>query len=635
MKKKIAVFTTGWCGEILSQFLTGMQKSLSDKQVDIFLFMGYPTYIDTAAIKRGEMNIYSLPDLHDFDGTVIFGSGLNFPDKIENIIGRSKDAGIPVILQGTHVDGICYVGSDNYQATLDMTEHLQKEHNVRNIIFFAGTQDSLDSELRLKAVKDYLEKSGHTEDLKDVFYTKWENAAVTRKIDEMCANGEKMPDAFICANDGLAMECVLSLNRHGYDVPGDVLVTGFDFIDDSQIFSPSIASVDQCFTEMGAAAGRQWLELCGGAEPGHSELVPCKFIPGESCNCFEFRNSDNIRRRVGREAFSKRAMTTYFNRKLNLIDSTILSCLTYQDFKRNLHRLLTDNHDYEGDSFHVLLEPNFGLSISDPNIRLNTEGYSRNMEVLYSTEDGVAYEKELFASRDLVPGYDPNGVNHLYIFLPLHEADEAYGYVVFRDCMEKVENHFLQTYQSRMGLVFDKFRHALSLDQVNKRLLDLMRRDPLTNVSNRMAYEDKEKFLQAQINSTTETSFAIAMFDVNNLKLINDTYGHDAGDGYLIRACHLICKIFKHSPVYRVGGDEFIAVLIGGDYEEQEQLRQELNHHMSPYTKELPLPADYVSIACGIASYDPKTDICVQDVVKRADEEMYQIKTAMKGETPR
>ena len=635
MKKKIAVFTTGWCGEILSQFLTGLQKALSDKPVDLFLFTGYPTFIDTAANKRGEMNIFNLPDLHDFDGTVIFGSGLNFQDRIDNIIQRSREAGIPVVMQGARSDGISYVGSDNYRATLDLAEHLQKEHNVHNIIFFAGTQDSLDSELRLKAVKDYLEQSGYPGDLKSVYYTKWENAAVTKKIDEMCANGETLPDAFICANDGLAMECVMSLNRNGYEVPDDVLVTGFDFIDDSQIFSPSIASVDQCFTEMGAAAAKVWLELCHDSEAVRSELVPCKFIPGESCNCFQYRNSDNIRRRVGRETFYKRAMTTYFNRKLNLIDSTILSCLTYQDFKRNLHRLLTENHDYEGDSFHVLLEPNFGLSIYDPNIRLNTDGYSRNMEVLYSTENAIPYEKELFPSRDLIPGYNEDDENHLYVFLPLHEADEAYGYIIFRDCMDKVENHFLQTYQSRMGLVFDKFRHALSLDQVNKRLLDLMRRDPLTNVNNRMAYEDKEKFLQSQINSTTETTFAIAMFDVNNLKLINDTYGHDAGDGYLIRACHLICKIFKHSPVYRVGGDEFIAVLIGSDYEEQEQLYAELEHHMSTYTAELPLPPDYVSIACGIASYDPKTDLSVQDVVKRADDKMYRIKTAMKGEAPR
>ena len=89
--------------------------------------------------------------------------------------------------------------------------------------------------------------------------------------------------------------------------------------------------------------------------------------------------------------------------------------------------------------------------------------------------------------------------------------------------MDKIYEHTLQTYQSRMGLVFDKFRHALSLDLINKRLLEVMKRDPLTNVNNRMAYEDKEVFLQSEINSGSAVKFAIAMFDVNNLKLINDS----------------------------------------------------------------------------------------------------------------
>ena len=70
MKKKIAVFTSGWCGEILSEFLTGMQKTLEKEAVDIFLFLCYPTYIDSAANKQGELNIFSLPDIKDFDGVV-------------------------------------------------------------------------------------------------------------------------------------------------------------------------------------------------------------------------------------------------------------------------------------------------------------------------------------------------------------------------------------------------------------------------------------------------------------------------------------------------------------------------------------------------------------------------------------
>ncbi|MCR4643314.1 MAG: GGDEF domain-containing protein [Lachnospiraceae bacterium] len=630
MKKKIAVFTTGWCSEILSQFLTGMQNALEGEKADIFLFLCYPTHVDTLAMKKGEMNIYTLPDLHDFDGVFIFGSGLDYHDRVDDIVARSREAGVPVIMQGAKRDGISYVGSDNYLATKAMCRHLFEEHGVRNITFFAGTTDSADSELRLKAVRDYLEENGRSEDLKEVFYTKWENAAVTRHLNELCAEGRELPDAFICANDGLAMETCITLSRNGYEVPQDVLVCGYDHIDDSQVFDPSIASVDQCLTEMGSAAAKLWLDILGGAEQGVSQVIPCKFIPGDSCGCYELRNSDRMRRRKGREAFSVRAMTTYFNRKLNLIDSTILSCLTYEDFKRNLHRLLAENHDYEGDSFHILLEPNFGLSIYDPKIRLKTKGYSRQLEVIYSTEDGVRYREERFPTSELIPNYDSEGPNHLYVFLPLHEADEAYGYIIFRDCMEKVENHFLHTYQSRMGLVFDKFRHALSLDLINKRLLDLMRRDPLTNVSNRMAYEDKEKYIQSKINSETAMPFAIAMFDVNNLKLINDSMGHDAGDEYLIRACHLICNIFKHSPVFRIGGDEFVAVLFGDDFEDREELKEDLKRHMSPYSVKMPLPSDYVSIACGISVYRPGADMSVQDVVKRADEEMYRVKAEMK-----
>ena len=100
MKKKIAVFTTGWCGEILAQFLTGLRNALKFEQIDLFLFLCYPTYIDTPAVKRGELNIFSLPNLNDFDGVVIFASGLDFNNIIDNIIERSKQAGAILAADG-------------------------------------------------------------------------------------------------------------------------------------------------------------------------------------------------------------------------------------------------------------------------------------------------------------------------------------------------------------------------------------------------------------------------------------------------------------------------------------------------------------------------------------------------------
>ena len=630
MKKKIAVFTTGWCSEILSQFLSGMTGELHRDEADIFMFLCYATYTDSPAMSKGEMNIYNLPDLHDFDCTVIFGSGLDNREQIDHIIDRSNEAGIPVIIQGSRREGVSFVGSDNYQAVKDLCAHLVTEHSVKKITFFAGTKDSHDSELRLNAVRDYLKENGCEEYLTEVYYTNWENAAATRRVNEICKAGD-LPDVFICANDGLAMETCISLSNNGYEVPQDVLVTGFDYIDGGKVFDPSIATVDQCFDQMGAATVKLWKALSEGEKSGSGKMVPCRFIPGESCNCYEFRNSDKLRRRMGRETYVKRARTTYFERKLNLIDATILPCLTYLELKENLHNLLAGNHDYEGDSFHVLLEPNFGLSIYDSNIKLDSGGYSRNMEVIYSTEDGVPYKGEDFDSRGLVPGYDPEGENHLYVFLPLHESDSTYGYLVFRDCIEKLENHFLFNYYNRMGLAFDKFRHALTLDHINKRLLDLMGRDPLTNVNNRMAYEDKEKYLQSQINSDPNVKFALVVFDVNNLKMVNDSLGHEAGDVYLLRTCHLICDVFKHSPVYRMGGDEFLAVLTGEDYDNSGDKMKLINERMSPYSDTMPLPDDYVSVACGISEFDSTTDKTVADVIKRADEAMYKDKAAKKG----
>jgi len=91
--------------------------------------------------------------------------------------------------------------------------------------------------------------------------------------------------------------------------------------------------------------------------------------------------------------------------------------------------------------------------------------------------------------------------------------------------------------------------------------------------------------------------------------------------------------VFKHSPIYRIGGDEFLAILTEGDFEDQEQLQKDLERLMSPYTNKLPLPSDYVSIACGVSSFRPGEDLSVQDVVKRADERMYEKKARMKGQT--
>jgi diguanylate cyclase (GGDEF)-like protein len=122
------------------------------------------------------------------------------------------------------------------------------------------------------------------------------------------------------------------------------------------------------------------------------------------------------------------------------------------------------------------------------------------------------------------------------------------------------------------------------------------------------------------------------MVDLNGLKTVNDTYGHDHGDKYIIGACHLTCEVFKHSPVYRIGGDEFVVVLKDIDYLDRETLVEALRNRFNALEGDLSRePWERYSAAVGIAVYNPELDSSTDDVLHRADEAMYENKRACKS----
>ena len=148
--------------------------------------------------------------------------------------------------------------------------------------------------------------------------------------------------------------------------------------------------------------------------------------------------------------------------------------------------------------------------------------------------------------------------------------------------------------------------------------------DALTGVKNRHAYLVAETQMDRKIADHRQPPFAIVIFDVNDLKKVNDTVGHQAGDQYLRDACGIICDTFKHSPVFRVGGDEFAVIVQGKDYDCIEGLLGK----MSAYNAEASRIGGIV-IACGCAKYED--DACVATVFDRADHKMYENKNALKS----
>ena len=156
---------------------------------------------------------------------------------------------------------------------------------------------------------------------------------------------------------------------------------------------------------------------------------------------------------------------------------------------------------------------------------------------------------------------------------------------------------------------------------------ELARKDALTGVKSKYSYNEDEKKLNKAIRDKRLEKFALIVCDLNNLKEVNDTQGHSTGDRYIKNCSYLICSTFKHSPVFRIGGDEFAVILLGDDYDNRDELFKQL---LSKAKKSI--NGEEVIMACGMSDFDKEKDSVVFDVFERADKEMYKNKKDMKKE---
>jgi diguanylate cyclase (GGDEF)-like protein len=187
----------------------------------------------------------------------------------------------------------------------------------------------------------------------------------------------------------------------------------------------------------------------------------------------------------------------------------------------------------------------------------------------------------------------------------------------------------------------DMHEYVLSIVEAEAKVSDLKTQvnymdmlayqDSLTRVKNKAWYDKTKERVDEDIENG-HAEFAIVMIDLNCLKSINDNYGHERGNEYIFGSCHQICVTYQHSPVFRVGGDEFVVLLEKNDYNNREAL---LGLLMAAFEEsandESKQPWERYSAAIGMAEFDPSQDLGMDDVFKRADKLMYDNKITMKA----
>ena len=148
--------------------------------------------------------------------------------------------------------------------------------------------------------------------------------------------------------------------------------------------------------------------------------------------------------------------------------------------------------------------------------------------------------------------------------------------------------------------------------------------DALTHVGNTTAYMDAQSELEGRMEEGKR--FAIAVFDINDLKKVNDRFGHKEGDRIIQGAAEGICSIFGSDHTYRIGGDEFTAVMEDGTDEAIRHKVQRVREAVMKFNEGSDTEGAKLSLSAGTAEFDPEHDKKFRDVFVRADEVLYQKK---------
>ena len=212
---------------------------------------------------------------------------------------------------------------------------------------------------------------------------------------------------------------------------------------------------------------------------------------------------------------------------------------------------------------------------------------------------------------------DLTGIHHAFSELKIKTGDEI------EELSESLKQMEFDMNNNIMNLLHVTNELNTTKDQVQQ-MNKLAYKDGLTGVKNRLAYDQKMEELSQKAKNGYR-SFGMAVIDLNDLKHINDTYGHERGNLSILSIAKKICNTFAHSPVFRIGGDEFVVILENTDFQNRDKLIQQFEASLKEPAEN---PWEQVTAAIGYVVYNEGETI--EELFDRADHTMYQRKQQMK-----
>ena len=568
---------------------------------------------------RGEESIneyIAALDIPNLAGFLLFGEMIRSDEINGHIIALAHRRKLPVFMLEREYEG-CINMSFSYKEGFEkVVRHLVEDHGCTDLVMVAGIRGNSFSEERIALCRQVLEEHGSSLPQEKVIYGEYWDEPTYRALDQYFGARNSLPEAFLCANDAMAIAVSIYLSERNIRVPEQVRVAGFDGILPGESHVPAITTARPDFAYMfGRMLDRA--ESWRPEETGGTELwpIPFEFIRRESCGCMQ-GNSFLSTKKSGELKIDNLIYTRHIRAMGNFIRKT-LSMNSLDKLSKELSTL-----------FAGWPNPFYFAAV------LNEDDRSMARSVLHSRH-GLAVPGTEFCWKE-TPVTDADSVRsdpaiRILMAQLLQNEEETMGYLVSG----------LQTWNLREQDRFEEEALFLSaavnalisnrrLAEANKAILRMAEHDYLTGLYNRRGFlrELEHRLQQPEAREKILTLFSM---DMDGLKSVNDIYGHNEGD-YAIQclAKALEQAVDGQGICARYGGDEFAFAFL--DEKNLVPQLEGIRDRIETVARQICGPKEYLLSASLGASSCPVDDcLSLDQVMAEADRALYEDKRIRKA----
>lgn len=602
--------------------------------------LGYDVFFFFTVGHRESMNFYDVQEkgmfaftpMEKLDGALVTPDAYDMAGFRETLFGMlEKRAQCPIVCVRDNRSAYDSLYTDETMAIRPLLAHLLDDHGYRKVCFQAGYPEHADSNLRLQCYLEEMEKRGIPLPKNAVFHGSMWTRGADKAYHYFFDDPDHRPEAIVCANDYMAQALIEQLQDHGYRVPQDVAVTGFDDIDESAHAWPALTTVGQNYVGMVNEAmdllhQRIQAKERGEAMPQAQRIgMPGSLEVRESCGCMNYASDKRQRdelRRLGkriRAIHQREVSQTYFSIELNGADD-------YANIHRTIFRKLDDTPTLR-DFYLCLFEDEHGYAEAiTPRARLVSAIRDRQ-------DAGMPYIS--FDRTELLPSMAERAdePQAFYVHL-LHQRESTYGYTVMQFQDGETPSMFYLHWNIIISIALRNLADQFKLRRLYEERHRSSITDALTGLYNRRGFEEQLEPQWAALCREQQT-VCFATLDLDNLKPINDTYGHQSGDEALCAiAAGIRAAIMPGAIPARTGGDEYLVFLPNCDQAGAAAFKAAFEQYLAQRNREAGVRFS-VGASVGARVIRLEAGITVEQCINESDKMMYQEKKRRHAELER